>query len=416
MDGPNYFQSQIFIKKIKDVEKDAILNIGNKLKCSICKKNLKNPMNDPKCCQHFGCENCFINYFKSQKKNILPCKICKKMIKKVNLTKSKAISSIMDKLKMNNENKDELLNKIIEQKCNIHPKNTVFFFCLDCQKQMCPTCEEEMKNHNNHHLINYERYMSLFKIFQDNYQSLKNIINEKENDIKEYINLILFFDQQKNAFTTFFNDFIAKIDDIYSKYQEKLNTIIEESKQTIVKLRDFMKNLKIDISSRFKKEYNDVENFDALEAEIKDKIGKLEIKEINKKEILDIKNKYTNNNIYELSKKEIITTLNKKKLFDNCHLNNKIDEKGNYSFGIELSEDKTTIKTYLDIDKYIDNKKNESCYIAFIEYGKKKKIIYLEPTEVIDNKYSFENTLPIEKIFKENNSVDIKLTILYLTI
>ena len=178
----NYFESQIFIKKMKDAaEKDIISNIGNKLKCCICKKNLKNPMNDPKCCQHFGCEKCFINYFNSQNKKILPCKVCKKMVRKVNLTKSKAISSIMDKLKVKNENKDELLTKIIEQKCDIHPKNTVFFFCLDCQKQMCPTCESEIKKHDNHHLINYERYMTLFKIFQDNYRGLKNKISEKEN-------------------------------------------------------------------------------------------------------------------------------------------------------------------------------------------------------------------------------------------
>ena len=177
-----------------------------------------------------------------------------------------------------------------------------------------------------------------------------------------------------------------------------------------------MRNLKLDISIRFKNSYNDIEDIDELKKEIKEKVDKFEYKENNKNEILDFKNKCINNT-FQLPKIQIKTTLNKKALLDNSHLNNKIDEQGNYSFGFELSDDKKSIKTYLDINKIINGQQNEKPYIPFIEYGKTQKLLYLEPIEIEENQISFENTLSLEAIFGDNeNNVDIKLTVLYLNI
>ena len=306
----NYFKSYIFFKGSpqKDEKNKEIKNkLKNKLKCAICKKDCNKPKYDPHCCQHFCCENCIDNYFKSQKKTILPCKVCKKMIKKANLL---VINLDIGKIKGKDENEDEFFDEKFIQKCDEHPKNDVFYLCIDCQKKMCPVCKEEYQKHENHHLVNYERYVKLFFYFQNN--NLKKTIIEKENEIKEYIDLFILLDQQKNAFTSFFKDFSAKIEVIYTKNQEKLNKIIEESKQIIVELSDFIINLKKDISNRFEKKYNDIENVVELKKEIEEKIDKFEIKQVNEKDYLDLKNKYSNNNIYELSKKEIITTLNKK--------------------------------------------------------------------------------------------------------
>ena len=94
---------------------------------------------------------------------------------------------------------------------------------------------------------------------------------------------------QKNAFTTFFKDFSDKINSIYTENQKKLNKIYEESKETIDKINEFMNKLKIDISNRFKNEYNDIENFDELNAEIKERVSKFELPKVNKKEISDLK-------------------------------------------------------------------------------------------------------------------------------
>ena len=417
----NYFNSQIFIKEIEpeDMKKEKE-NQNNKIKklfkCSLCKNELKKPMFDPSCCEHFACGKCIDNYFKSQKKKILPCPICKNNMKKQNIIEMPIIASINEKLKnLFNSQDDDEFGKI-DQKCEAHPNNPIFSICLECKKKMCPTCFDEKKKHDDHQVVNYERYIKLFYYIQDNYKNLKKTINDKENNIEELINLNLLLEKQKNIFSNFFNDYSKKIQDIYSKNQEYLNKIIEESKETIERIRNFMINLKIDISSRFKKSYDNIDNLPQLQDEIKQKIDNLEIKQIYKNEIIDLKNKYIHN-LYDLPKKQIIITLNKKLLFDNSQLSNKIDEQGNYNFGIELSEDKNIIKAYLDIDKTINNQKNECSYIAFIEYGKNKKVFFLEPNEVNANKYSFENNISIEEIFEDNeNNADIKLTIFYLNI
>lgn len=417
----NYFNSQI-IKEIepqdikkekKEIQNDKIKKL---FKCSLCKNVLEKPMFDPSCCEHFACEKCLDYYFKSQKKKMLPCPICKNNIKKQNIIEIPIISPIIEKLKELYNSQDDVEFSKIEQKCEIHPNNNIFSICLECRKKMCPICFDEKKKHNDHQVVNYERYIKLFYYFQDNYKNLYKTINDKENNIEELINLNLLLEKQKNVFSTFFNDCSKKIQVIYSKNQENLNKIIEETKETIEKIRNFMKNLKMDISSKFKKSYDDIENLQQLQDEIKQKIDKLKIKQINKNFVINLKNKYIKN-LYELPKKQVVTTLNKKLLFDNSRLSNKIDEQGNYNFGIELSEDKNIIKIYLDINKTINNQQNYCSYIAFIEYGNNKKVIFLEPNEVNDIKYSFENNIPIEEIFDANEiNADIKLTIFYLNI
>ena len=420
----NYFDSQIFIKEIesqdkkkeKEIKNDKIKKLENKFKCSLCKNELENSMYDPCCCEHFACEKCLNNYFKSQKKKIVPCPICKNNIKQKNLIKIPIIESIKEKLKDLYNSQDDVEFSILKQKCEIHPNNNIFSICLECRKKMCPVCFDENKKHNDHQVVNYNRYIELFYYIQDNYKILNKTINEKENNIEELINLNLLLEKQKNVFSTFFNECSKKINEKYSKNQENLNKIIEETKETIEKIRNFMINLKIDISSKFKKSYDDIENIIQLKKEIKQKIDKLEIEQINKNEVIDLKYEY-NKNLYDLPKKQIITTLNKKLLFDNSRLSNKIDKQGNYYFGIELTEGKNIIKVYLDIDKTINNQKNECSYIPFIEYGNSKKVIFLEPNEVNDNKYVFENNIPIEEIFEGNeNNTTIKLTIFYLKI
>jgi len=422
--GINYFESQLFMKEIKpkfqkileetENKNNKIKLLKDKLKCSICNYKVTNPMYDPTSCDHMSCKNCLELYLR--KNNISQCPRCKKIIKKDKLVKIPIIDSINEKLIEMDNIDDTLQYEKIEQKCELHPKNAIFFLCLDCNKKMCPLCIEEKKKHDNHHLVNYERYIILFNYFQNNFSKFYEKISEKENNIEEYINLILLLEKQKNIYTNFFNDFSIKIQELYSKNQEKINQIIEESKQTILNLRNFMRNLKLDISIRFKNSYNDIEDIDELKKEIKEKVDKFEYKENNKNEILHFKNKYINNT-FQLPKIQIMTTLNKKALLDNSHLNNKIDEQGNYSFGFELSDDKKSIKTYLDINKIINGQQNEKPYIPFIEYGKTNKLLYLEPVEIEENQISFENTLSLEEIFGDNeNNVDIKLTVLYLNI
>lgn len=415
----NYFQSQIFKKEVKfkpeknSKEKEKIKKLKkleDKLKCSICNQEVKNPMYDPNCCEHFFCKNCLDTYL--IRKYIRPCPVCKKNIRKKNLIKASIIEPIEEKIKeMLEDNDNDIQYEEIEKKCELHPSNEIFFLCLDCQKKMCPICEEKIQHESqNHHLVNYKRYIELLSSFQNNFSNFYQTINDNNNIIDEYYNLIQMLEKQEAIYRNFFNDFIQKIQDIYSKNKENINKYIEESKKTITNLKKFMRNLKEEISSRFKSKYNDIEDIDKLKEEIKQKVINIEIKQLNKNEISNIKNKYINN-LFDLPKKQYITALNNKNILENSNLNVKIDD---FSFGFELSEDKKTIKVYVDINKIINNKSNDNSYLPFIEYGKNQKKLYLESVEINDIQNSFENTLFLEELFEGKDNVDIKLTIVYL--
>ena len=61
----------------------------------------------------------------------------------------------------------------------------------------------------------------------------------------------------------------------------------------VANLRNFMQNIKADVSSRFKDAYDDIENFDNIKQEIKQKIDSLNLKgiNINKNEVIEMKKK-----------------------------------------------------------------------------------------------------------------------------
>jgi len=64
---------------------------------------------------------------------------------------------------------------------------------------MCPICEEEKKKHENHQLVNYERYVDLFNFIQNNFEGIKQHIKEREVFIREYTDFYILLDQQKNS-------------------------------------------------------------------------------------------------------------------------------------------------------------------------------------------------------------------------
>ena len=97
-------------------------------------------------------------------------------------------------------NKIEDNNIKIEEKCKTHPNNKIFYICLDCQTKMCPICNEEMKKHENHQLVNYERYVKLFNFIQTSFTGIKENIKERETIIKEYKELYILLEQLKFYF------------------------------------------------------------------------------------------------------------------------------------------------------------------------------------------------------------------------
>lgn len=185
----------------------------------------------------------------------------------------------------------------------------------------------------------------------------------------------------------------------------------------IAKLKNFMINIKSYISQQFKEKYDEINNLDLIDKEIKERIGKLNLKEFDKVDFTEIKKKYFKT-LYSNIKSQTFT-LNKAELIKESNICCKVDESGIYSyytFGIGLSKNKKEFIIYLDINKYINNKINESSYVVCIEFGQEKKRLYLElyPDEKY---YSFENSIYIDEIFENNQNIaDIKLIILHLSI
>ena len=271
---------------------------------------------------------------------------------------------------------------------------------------MCPICHEEKKNHENHRVVNYERYINLFEFFQKNFTFIKETIAEKEQMIKGSNKLYSILEQQKQAYINFLESLSKDIKKIYSQNQEKINQGIAKSMQIIAKLRNFMLNTKKHVSKQFKNGYNDIDNLEEIKEEIKKRIEKLKIKEL-KNENFNLKD-FNTMNLEGIIKKNFIIRVNKNDLLKNQNLVYKC-ENANYSFGILKNEkDPEIITLYLDINKIINNKPNYSSYIAQVEFYNKK--YYLLPYEINAKLYSFEKTIPIKELFGDkaiNSSINL---------
>ena len=417
----NYFKSIIYKQLLKE-ESTTTEDGGQKksellkdlLICCICYDYLNNPVYDQTCCPHYACQTCFEEYFQKKKSNIVPCPICRKMIKQENLTKIPLFESIKEIIvnKGNTTMNDD--NIFFNAKCKEHPKNFVFFYCLDCQLKMCPACNKE--KHNKHHLVNYERYVNLFDFIQKNFSGIKKHISDREEMIREYKELIVLTEQKKNAYLQCLNDISSKIKRFYNENIEKMNKIIGENMQKIAFLRNFMLNVKYHISSRFKISYNDIENLEDLEEEVIKRVKKLKLKEINKNEFDIVKQNSIQKMSLVSSKIIIPLSFNRQILLDKSNIKY-TDKEDVFTFGLELSEDKDIVNAYLDIEIKNEQIKNSS-YAVFIEYGNKHKILFLESsTNPEKKKYSYEKNLNIEELDDiENDDIVIVLNVLSISL
>ena len=131
-----------------------------------------------------------------------------------------------------------------------------------------------------------------------------------------------------------------------------------------------MSDLKKDVSSRFKVSYDDIDNFEEIEKEIKEKSNAIKLKfskiETSNVEKMSLKQ-------FPAIKVEFPLTINKKDIFNTEKMFKKrLDSQGIYNFGAEISEDNKFILCYVDVLNLINNIKNESAYSICLEYGRNK--------------------------------------------
>ena len=418
MSRVNWFLSKFFYEKVQpennnenknDKNGKLMKEIEDILVCYMCLQYLEDPVCDPLSCSHYACKKCLYSYFNKMKKDLVPCPICRRRIKKSNLKSIPLVENIKEILK-EAKNLNIYEEEKIDEKCSTHPKNKVFYICLDCAKKMCPICDAEKKKHETHHMVNYERYVQLFNCFHNNFAEIKEKIKKIENNIKSYNNAYVLLEQQKKSYLDLLYNISKKIEAIFSTNKKQLQKLISESMDDIAKLKKFMNDLKKEVSSRFQTSYDDIENFEEIEKEIKEKVNAIKIK-YSKFEVPNVENiifkKLTS------SKEEFPLIINRKNIFNTQKIFQKsLDPKGIYKFGAELSEDNNFILCFLDVENEINNKKNESSYSTFIEYGpgKNKNKIYLEEEKYDDKHYSYQKLIPIEEFFPEKQQkIDIKI-------
>ena len=413
MSRMDLFNSEFFDNiKPKFIKYEKIIDIFT---CYMCLDYLENPVWDPSSCCHYECKKCLYSYFNKMKTDVVPCPLCRRKIRKSNLKEIPLFDKLNEILKNINSNAEEEIN----ENCSTHPKNKVFYICLDCSKKMCPACEIEKRKHESHHIVNYERYVKLFYCFHNNFAEIKEKIKKIKNNVKKYNNLYALLEQQKNSYLGLLNNITKKVEKIFTTNQENLEKLMSNSLDNISKLQKFMKDLKIDVSSRFKNSYEDIENFDEIENEIKEKVKDIKL-QFSKSEVSNVQNlclkKLATSSIeFSLTfyKKDI---LNEPKIFKK-----KLDSQGIYTFGAELSEDNKFILFYFDVENRINNIKNESAYSPYIEYAAEKNNafynIYLEEHKVDDQHYSYEKLIPIEEIFPgREDKKDIKIKVNYISV
>ena len=246
-------------EKEKNIKEE---NIGNEIKdtvkCKMCFQKMIHPKMCPKC-QNISCEKCLYNWFlKEQNKE---CNYCKEpinfyefisvpfmdtivdFVEKVIYDRKKFSSSFQS---INDYNIDNINEEILKNDnsntlndcCEIHNSEKIYYFCLNCNKGYCKTCfvffGKEKDRHINHKIIEYSNYKKL------NLPLLKQKEEEIDINIKNINNIV----NQCNSYKQLYqfeqktiNDYISLIQKEYNKRMdemiENINRKIEELSQSL---------------------------------------------------------------------------------------------------------------------------------------------------------------------------------------
>ena len=416
------FNTVIFTKMVtdyKNLPKNQNDSIKGKLKnlmlCGSCKRNLRDLYFCP-LCKGYACKKCFNRIIFYVKKDHTPCPLCKKMVRRSNLKIATFLRTIAE-ITENDEDDNKLIkfNPIeIIPKCDIHNKNRIWVYCIDCNRKMCPICyDNENKKHSQHRCINYERYLELNLFFGNSFKDTKNFVLNLENEIKELQKLYNDLDDQKNNLLEFSKDIYKKIEKYFTEEQVKINDIIINLSQRITNLNNFRKNIKKHVTNLIPIGYSEFENMDELKKIIKERIEKINFELIKVNEVKNVEKDYYKKDI-KFVRLEQKLDINKKLILNGIKKN--IQESDNYIFNIELLGD--DVYFYLNINKVIDGKQNNNPYLVEIiitDSDKNSKAFYLEfNNDNEDNYITYINSVPKRELANYFQKGEINIKIDYL--
>ena len=113
------------------------------IKCCIC-NNFSEDILYNSICGHSACTKCFEKILKNSKL----CPKCKKKIDNKKLRKLPFIDQIKELIEERKNTLSSLPSKEeLDEDCEKHKNNKIYYYCFDCQEKMCKIClKEEKKN------------------------------------------------------------------------------------------------------------------------------------------------------------------------------------------------------------------------------------------------------------------------------
>ena len=248
--------------------------------------------------------------------------------------------------------------------CEKHPDQPLFYYCINCNKAYCSTCfvffGEEKDNHDNHKIIEYEKY-KLNNISE--FIKEKEKLEDKSEELNAYVKRC---EALKECYTTerkLVLNYIKKIIDKYNNDIDNniknLDSIIKSYQNYLEQIEKCIKDIeKIYTNSKINKEYEEL---------LMKKINNInEIKYYNSKEIdtysdlsknIDIKVYQTKLKKFEIKQK-------------NFHYKIPLIDSNKYNLSITQKGNEVQIYIYWPEDKNVENKFN---LLPFIFIRRKNK-------------------------------------------
>ena len=151
--------------------------------------------------------------------------------------------------------------------CPKHPDQPLFYYCLNCDQAYCRTCfvffGEEKDKHNNHSIIEYEKYklINISKI-----KKISNNLDEKFEELEAYIKRC---EALKNCY-----EFERKI--VQNHVKQLMDDFNFKMDENIKILENIIKNYKFYLN-QIEKGQNDIKKFYAKLGSLKSKVSEEEL-------------------------------------------------------------------------------------------------------------------------------------------
>ena len=151
--------------------------------------------------------------------------------------------------------------------CPKHPDQPLFYYCLNCDQAYCRTCfvffGEEKDKHNNHSIIEYEKYklINISKI-----KKISNNLDEKFEELEAYIKRC---EALKNCY-----EFERKI--VQNHIKQLMDDFNFKMDENIKILENIIKNYKFYLN-QIEKGQNDIKKFYAKLGSLKSKVSEEEL-------------------------------------------------------------------------------------------------------------------------------------------